>query len=213
MLGPLGSSIISILRVLTPSEIERYTDSIYKDDVVTKVAAGAEGFEPFEKPPGGFKPRIVSDEEESDESMSGESGDEKSQDDSKAKIIPISKTVKLEDLPIAVQHLPNSKDKPLNSDKKKSMNSLRDLGLKSSKELLEEQRLIQEIKNQSKDSTSVFILSEREKLRESKEKIASLMAIFEYRKSATQEIIVQDKDESEPTIYGSTGILINTKTS
>jgi 3-oxoacyl-(acyl-carrier-protein) synthase len=213
MLGPLGSSIISILRVLTPSEIDRYTDSIYEDGMVTKVAAGAEGFEPFEKPPGGFKPRIVTEEDESDESMFSEGSDEKSQDESKAKIIPISKMVKLEDLPIAIQHLPESKDKSLNSDKKKSMNSLSDLGLKSAKELLEEQRLIQEIKNQSKDSTSVFILNEREKLRESKEKIASLMAIFEYRKSATQEIIVQDLGDDEPMIYGSSGILINTRTS
>ncbi len=210
MLGPMGSTIMSILRVLTPSEIERYTDSIYEEGQVTKIAAGAEGFEPFDHPREKFTPKLVpSVEDESDEPSSNEDTSQ-----TKAKIIPINETIKLENIPIAIQHLPEKKDKNLNHDKKKSMNTLRDLGLKSSKEILDEQRLIQEIKNQSKDSTSVFLLTEREKLRESKEKISSLMAIFEYRKSATQELMTKDPEEEEEyTISGSSGILINTKTS
>jgi hypothetical protein len=71
--------------------------------------------------------------------------------------------------------------------------------------------------NDKKESTTVFILNQREKLKGSQNKLAEQAAILQYRKNASQEFIKHEisedelDDDFEPSTSDSCGILVNKK--
>lgn len=202
MLGPMGSSIISILRVLTPGEIDRYTEdeSLIEESSsnITAIASGGESFE-FQK--------FDSKGEKSNEKESKNS----QEDVHEAKIIPINSSVDLDDLAGSVEH--EIKEKKKEKNKKVSTNSLEAIGIESSQTIQQKERDKIEKENSEKESTSVFILNQREKLKNSQSRLVEQAAILEYKKSATQEVSSSTKSEKrkDTSICGTTGILINKK--
>jgi len=197
MLGPMGSTIISILRVLTPGEIDRYTESVEAQETVDiKIAAGAEGFEPTSHRDQSKSPMPSSVPKDEPEVIS---------DDNQAKIIPINQEVREE-----FERL--GQDRPSLPRFEQSRNdNLEIIGIDSNHSRNEKNRLRIEEEDSKKESTTVFILNQREKLKRSQNKLAGQAAIIEYRKSSSQEIYKTDEEDEEHSPSGSTGILINKK--
>jgi hypothetical protein len=190
MLGPKGSTIISILKVLTPSEIDRYTEEQGFEESDIKVASGAEGFELSS-----FS-HLQTDEQTSAKSAEQSEEVEAQLDEfeNEAKIIPINSSIQLEE-----SHLKAS--------------GLEALGIESRHSVQERKSRDEEYENSKKESTTVFILNQREQLKESQNKLVSQAAILEYKKSATQEVYNKgDHGSDENRVStGSSGILINKK--
>ena len=186
MLGPLGSTLMSIMRVLTPSEIERYAHEVVsaEEAKVMSIAAGAEGYEML-----------------SDSHLEHGSGGHK------AKIIPINEAAEKELKELEEPDLEKPKKQA-----KKSDNSLGSLGILSAGELNEQEAKKKKLNDSKKESTSIFILNQRERLKKSQNKLAGQAAILEYKKSASQEMIQSDNThDDEEKVSGSSGILINKK--
>lgn len=217
MLGPIGSNLMSILRVLTPSEIDRYSDDVLNsaEPEVHAVAAGAENLSMSYKehdtaPREAYKQFLGAAEE----------------DEQKAKIIPINEEAKkelslLDDSPDqsdqddGENHAHNNfKTQQENSSGSSGLESIGVLS-KSQLQAIEEQKQKQE--NDKKESTTVFILNQREKLKKSQTKLTEQAAILQYKKSASHEIIRHEigeddlDEEAEASSMGSCGILINKK--
>ena len=212
MLGPMGSTIISILRVLTPSEIDRYTEehSVVEsvNGQVGKIASGAEGFEPSD-----FSSSQKFSQAQKDNQQHNEVELEH-----EAKIIPINSSIEIEhkplDIPVPVKEIElEEADGKSTNNNSNILNALESIGIEPKKTLRRKEERKRDQENAKKESTSIFILNEREKLKESQNKLAGQAAILEYKKSATQEITNSNAKDNkkEKCSSSSSGILINKK--
>jgi hypothetical protein len=206
MLGPIGSNLMTILRVLTPNEIHRYSEEEIGEAgiEIQAMAAGAEDFSTSQHESGSRSTKspnkqTLNDVEEDEEL--------------KAKIIPINEKVKKE-LSLEVERIEKLQAEKAYSGKSSGLESI---GVLSSSQMNEIEAKRKRLEDDQKESTTVFILNQRAKLKSSQGKLAEQAAILQYRKNASQEIIRHDKsqdeldDDSEPRSMDSCGILVNKK--
>ena len=209
MPGPLGSKIMSILRVLTPDEIDRYIEEVNtKSELALKVAVGAEDFEAM---PLGIDDKALIKKAAEKASLKT-TNDERDQI-SKAKIIPINKSV--EDH-LNKKRLESNKKKvgKKKATQKKPKGGLESVGILSAEKLKEESKKRQDDEESEKESTSIFILNQKEILKSSQDKLAAQDGILLYRRSAAQETGSANSENTEDKnlqAFGSCGILINKK--
>lgn len=212
MLGPIGSNLMQLLRVLTPSEIDRYSEDVVNNTKVEllAIAAGAEDMsttqhehdprsaDAYKKPP------VAGIDEE---------------EELKAKIIPINDKVKKE---LSDQEEQSQKDKadefqPIELGRFAESSGLESIGILSKSQVSAIETEKRKRENDKKESTTVFILNQREKLKGSQNKLAEQAAILQYRKNASQEFIKHEisedelDDDFEPSTSDSCGILVNKK--
>jgi hypothetical protein len=214
MLGPIGANLMSILRVLTPSEIDMYSE--VHEDIVQPMAVGAEDIH--------YNEHASNPEEEYRRKLnkkSDDSDDSEQEDSEKAKIIPINKKVEqelsengefFEQKQSQKLEIPEDK-RVLSSPGDISLNAI---GILSKSQIQELEREKQRNENRKKDSTSVFILNQREQLKQSRMRLVEQKAIAQYQKNASAEIIskdvsVDDVEEEQMRDSCSKGILVNKK--
>lgn len=221
MLGPIGSNLINILKVLTPAEIERYSEEgvVGESRQVTgkALAAGAELLD-------------------QDGHYNGTQFKTPKKEDQKAKILPFRKDFLDEPEEDPYAGLGNSQSESNNNEEFKeakreappveasipasmageSAGELEAVGI------LSHQKIKQiELENKKKieanqDSASVFLLKQRRKLQASKSKLVEQTAIANYQKSL-QEIrkpqveVDELEEEDDLSSSPSSGVLLNKK--
>lgn len=216
MLGPIGSNIMSIFRLLSPDEIDKYIVSKEVRKVEGTMVAGGEEF--------------TSDEHQADYSpqKSTHNKEEKFPADHQAEIIPIGKHRKEEEnngdqQDSSGQDESNSNEQAYEKAKNITANikaavskssGLESIGVLSASSLreIEAERLKEEQKKQ--DSTTAFLIKERLKMRESKKRLIEQHALKQYQVNAAQEFYNTDEDlldEEESNDGSAKGILINKK--
>ena len=213
MLGPIGSELMNIFRLLSPDEIDRYIVDKKVQRVEGSMAAGGEEME--------FN---------TEDSNLSERHKEQLKKDQKAKIIPISQyQEEKEERPKSEQHqlaeladmdLPTESEEE-NTDPsfvnqrvqavspKSDLESIGVLSGSTIKEL-EAQRMAEE--NSKKESATVFLLRERQKMRQSKQKLIHQQAHKQYKSNAAQEFYQQTEEDllsDDPQTDTSKGILVN----
>lgn len=210
MLGPIGADLMSILKVLTPSEIDLYSET--EEEVVAQsMAVGAENINYDEHAPSAGRDYKNKGQHESDNAEDDEL--------EKAKIIPINKKVEQElsengEFFEEKQELKISKEKKiLINSEKNSLNAIGILSKNQQKEIEDERR---KKENSKKDSTSVFILNQRNKLKQSQMKLIEQKAIRQYQQNASAEILAvreisenEIEEDQEIRDSSSKGILVN----
>ena len=206
MLGPIGSDIMAIFRLLSPDEIDRYIEVTKDSRVAMPMAANGEALsfdhdEPHlenQRPKKKFNPK------------------------NKAKIISINKYKK------AREPEPTSLDEEPQTNQIRAQNhpaqeqehhapegnsELESIGVLSASTIrdIEEDRLKEEKKKQ--DSSTVFLIKERQKMRDSKKKLIRQDAFKTYQTSSTQTYnssSLEEEDESDASdTTESRGILVN----
>jgi hypothetical protein len=212
MLGPIGSELMSIFRLLSPEEIDKYVVNKTVRKVAGSMAAGGESME--------FN---------TEDSNLGEFQKEKFNKEKKAKIIPISDYQEEEATPdkkakhsfteekiATVEQFPINKKLETTKERKPSHGNsdLESIGVLSANTIkdIESQRLAEE--NSQKDSTTVFLLKQRQIMRDSKKKMIEQQAHKQYKTNAAQEFYVQTEEDilsEEPQQDASKGILVNKK--
>jgi hypothetical protein len=206
MLGPIGANLISIFKVLTPNEIDLYSE-IRTHSSVKAVAVGAEnihydggaGHDPYSKR-----------QEKKPEQV-------ENQESEPAKILPLNKEIAqaLEEDPHfqALQSTKASSKRTFNT----TQNELSSIGILSA---FEQQQIEEEKKEKEKrkrDSATVFLINERNKLKKSRMMLAEKNALDQYQKNATVEIITKNSKISEEDLEeeqrdsASKGVLVNKK--
>lgn len=211
MLGPIGSDIMAIFRLLSPDEIDKYIvrEEPIKVEQSMRMAANGESMQYSEEPP---SPKNKTSKQQPDE-------------EHQAEVIPIRK-VKTDhesiDGPILEKELTTDHGQELkkktskvsqvpNNDNSPPTSGLEAMGILSASSIkkIEAERLKEE--NSKKDSATVFLLKEREKMRESKKRMIEQEAIKSYQNSASQEFYEESDDElpDEENQQGLKGILLN----
>lgn len=215
MLGPIGANLMSILRVLSPSEIDLYSE--VNDKITRPIAVGAENIHYDEH----NQSTAQNFQTKTKKSTSEDAEPEDDTVHTKAKIIPINQQAK--------DHLESNKSVELSVPKNLSgnpemisgseKNSLNALGILSASQMKQQVESEQREKNKQKESTSVFILNQREKLKQSRLKMVEQRAIKQYKENSvlefvTREIVDEDLEnqpEQETRDSTSKGILVNKK--
>lgn len=211
MLGPIGANLMSILKVLTPSEIDLYSE-VNEEVVAQPMAVGAENIQ--------YDEHSSSLAEEYKRKLAHGQDEEATEDDEpeKAKIIPINKKVEQE-LSENGEFFEQKPKLEISKDKKNfsapDKNSLNAIGILSKNQQREIEEEKQRQENSKKDSTSVFILDQRERLKQSRMRLVEQKAISQYQKNASAEIMIP-KEASEENVEdeeirdsSSKGILVN----
>lgn len=218
MLGPIGSNLMAILKVLTPSEIDAYSEKNTLEAVLP-IAVGGEAI--HQEQYGSNIPQAYKKASPQDDGKNEE--DDGDGEESKAKIIPINAKAKaeLESLNNEIERdetvVKNNQERQqvnLSTDK----NSLDSIGILSASQMrqIKEQEELE--KNKNKDSTTVFILNQRKALKQSQYRLVEQKAIKEYQKNAATEFIQRGErsendedldDELMDDITSSRGILVN----
>lgn len=201
MLGPIGSEIMSIFRLLSPDEIDKYIveekANSYKTGEVTAIAAGAEG--------------IALATEHANLTDSDENS--KFPKDHQAKIIPLHGEPEEEKDPYKKEKRDSNEHDEVHT--KSSGNELESIGVMSAKKVREIERMKEEAERKSRDSATVFLLKERERLKDAKRKMIEQVAIKSYQVNAAQEFYdIPDEDidlESDEPTDELKGILLNKK--
>lgn len=210
MLGPIGASLMSIMRVLTPAEIELYIERAKEDKVVAPVAVGAEG------EPGDY----IDKNRPSTKKFSSQSNDENNfENENVIELFPKEQNdVEEEKVSlISIEEFDsnlNTKESLKNVDVGNS--ELESIGVYSSATLKEQQRKIEEERKKATPSSSVFLINERRKLKGSQQKLKEQAAIDNYNKNSEiefikKEIDLDSEDDQELHSSGVSGILINKK--
>lgn len=203
MLGPMGAVVMNVLKVMTPSEIERYSQGREAEEV-SKIAAGAESIS------SGGAGSSFNPQSESHHKKKEHPPNESLNDSGEAKIIPIR-----EQMPIRPPPKAPPPDEP-KSTKVEPENELEGMGIVSG----EKQHAIKEAasarEKSKQDSATIFILKERERLKKSKSKMNTSEAFKTYAESSNlefykPEIEVDLDDPDKEEAIGSRGILINKK--
>lgn len=215
MLGPIGSDIMSIFRLLSPTEIDKYIEAKKVQKISGSMAASGESLS-FDE----HAPHTGQDQLEKHNSEGKPVG----------KVIPINKDIKLPEEVVneneselkpqqfdneLVQHklVPKEKSIPLSSAPKTDLEKAGVLSA-STIRLQELNRLEEELKG--RDSTTAFLIKEREKMRKSKMRLVEQHAYKTYKVNANQEMIDSsnrdvDEDDDEESSNSTKGILINKK--
>ncbi len=212
MLGPIGSEIMRIFRLLSPDEIDRYIVDDKVGRIEGNMAAGGES--------------IAFDDGHPQSNQYSKNKDKLSEEH-KAEIIPFSEH---QEKKAAQQYLDESErlseDTAGDSDRDRSLaaqekaqrvvasaNDLSSIGVLSGSSIrqIEKDRLEKE--NKKKDSATVFLIKERQKMRESKQKLSEQTALKLYQTNASQEFHEQSEDDllDEDSPNDLRGILINKK--
>ena len=200
MLGPIGSEIMRIFRLLSPDEIDKYI--VREDEAVVaspqKLAAGAEynlDNSPHPSP------------DQKKEAL-------KEKDDNIVPFPHMKSETSVEGQAINDDFKPNSEIKKIEVDDSSRENTaLESAGILSASRIkeIEKKRLAEE--NNKKDSTTVFLIKERLKARKSKQLLTESYAITLYQKNANQEFgqEVEIDEEGNRVSDPMKGILLNKK--
>ncbi len=212
MLGPIGSEIMRLFRLLSPDEIDKYIVRDNVKEVQSSQQMAANG-----------------------ESMQFNSEDAKAHNnksfpkDDQAKIIPFNEEAKKElesrtgpnaqEYNDSRENVQNPTKPEINtrvhkvSHQEGDSSGLESIGVLSAKQIkeLEAQRLKKE--NENKDSATVFLLKERHKMRQSKKRLIEQQALKQYQTNAAQEFHdeVFDEETGELANADLKGILLNKK--
>lgn len=216
MLGPIGSQIMSIFRLLSPDEIDKYIvqekADAYRTGEASAIAANGEGM-------------AMTAEHAS--TMDSSSDSSQFPKDHQAKIIPLNKKVEEELQEQAEedgfreasedssrgQNPQTRKQMVAPQSSQESNGELESMGILSSAKIkqIEAERLAEE--NNKKDSATVFLLKERERMRTAKKRLVEQIALKSYQTNAAQEFYEEiEEDLEEEFEEGSEdlkGILLN----
>ncbi len=202
MLGPIGSQIMSIFRLLSPDEIDKYIvrEEEAKVNESLPMASGGEEF---------------ASEGHQEDQVSQRSAKQETEfpKEHQAEIIPLHK-LKVEEVKQEPETALRQQEKKHSQHSSLSGESgeLESLGILSAKSIraIEEERLKKE--NAKKDSATVFLLKEREKLKSSKKRLIEQVAFKSYQSNAAQEFHDMNDDdllEEENSSKDLKGILLN----
>lgn len=212
MLGPIGSRVIDLLKVMTPSEIDRYITKKEAKVSSMPMAAGAEEFSLNSEIHSHLSSKNSTDQDEE------ASNSDDQQLEHGAKIIPLDKN--LSSMPEQIDDEPyfiNREDDEFDLLIKKnveSTNELEKMGILSARKIQEINKIKKDREKRSEQSSTSFLLSQREKLKNLRSKMVESDAIKNYVKSinfesTTSEIDIDNLEEE--TSVGNKGILINKK--
>lgn len=196
MLGPIGSEIMSIFRLLSPDEIDNYiVDRKVSRIEGTLTATGEELAHDSSKQ---FYKKAPHENPAQEEDINVEQ---------QAKIIPLHPQQEQKEQPQR-----ESKATKLHSEQENNGN-LSSLGILSAGDIRrqEEKRLKEE--KSKKDSATVFLLKEREKMRTSKKRITEQVAMKTYQMNAAIDLTQLEEDYEEEQNGGidHKGILVDKK--
>ena len=208
--------ILAIFRLLSPEEIERYIGLEDKSESVPiKKAAGAENITVDNSTPKKEAPSVRA----LNDSQRPQKASQAFPRDNQAQIIPIHKDIKIdapsEDAEVTQKSYPEvKKESSLEGYiAEEEDNELAAVGILSANTIkkIEQDQIAK--KNAQKDSATIFLLKEREKLKSSQKKLNSYVAFKSYQSSAAQEFyeesdenILDDEKKTELK-----GILLNKK--
>ena len=203
MLGPIGSEIMRLFRLLSPDEIEKYVSHDEVDEVQANMQMASNG------------------ESMQFDSRASKNNQKSFPKEDQAKIIPINESVESELKNRAKAHISQfateSHDEPEPKNLRKpdtnKGSGLESIGVLSASRIkeIELQRLKEE--NNSKDSATIFLLKERDKMRQSKKRLVEQTALKQYQNNAAQEFHeeVFDEESGEMASSDLKGILLNKK--
>lgn len=209
MSGQANSNLLSFLKILTPDEIERFLNRKKRGRVQMKIAVGS----------GTLSAGFIEEDDESDIDASPkivplEGGNEKAAKDGKEAKKPNLKVIKIDEEN-------NQKIEEADDDiSVEATGELSSLGIMNQYDMRRLQNKKMQAEKGKEISASMFILRERTKLKDSKEKLSGQMGIGNYQKTASQDFKVaplqeleegEEHDEDDDGSVSSTGILVNTK--
>jgi hypothetical protein len=214
MLGPMGARIIDLLKIMTPSEIDRYMDKPQKEVAAdVKKASGGEDFDVMHSHPNSGR-KLKRDNNSHDESHS-----DNGQAEHQAKIIPLNQesSKKLEEIQAKQENLKESRevDEPETEYREsKGEHDLESAGILSAAKIdAIKRKKLKELKAKQ-DSTTNFIIKQRDKLKQTKLKLIEMEAIKNYNNSSNIEKLNDEIDLENPdeeVCVGAKGILVNKK--
>lgn len=204
MLGPMGAHVMSVLRVMTPAEIDRYA----KTSGQKKVQAMAAGAEDLNLDNAQSFAHQKSPEKEEFKPLSTE-----------AEIIPIkgrdSEPQKEHQEKSFDHQQPSSVYEEMDEDDEVQGNGeLESLGIYSSKKISAFKKAQEKKRRSKEDSSSVFLLKQREKLKKTNHKMIGNVALKTYSQTMTADMTKAEVDIDDPDkelAEGSRGILVNKK--
>ena len=207
MLGPIGSEIMGIFRLLSPHEIDRYIIDTKEESVGATMKMAANG-----------EPLQYNDEKPHFESPKNDHFPK----EHSAKIIPLKTKQSQETHQTdeqAVAHLRSDRNdeevEQIQVHQDSSGSSLASVGILSSKAIKEQEQKRLKEENDKKDSTTVFLLKEREKARLSKRRLTEMYAMKSYQSTANQDFSgeYEEDDDGNRVSDNMKGILLNKKQS
>lgn len=217
MLGPIGSELMSIFRLLSPDEMDRYIveNKVKKIEGVMAASGDQLSYDSQTHSPVNYS---GSDDQENNEKSDSEEIDVENQ----AKIIPLHA---FKDPPPGEgddrveKRVENfSKVSPGENSKIQSSTqtttpkgALGSIGILSAAQIRQQEQARLAKEKEKEDSITVFLLKERDKMRRSKQKIVEQSAIQIYKSSAAVELNLDESvDEEEgSSAVDMRGILIN----
>ncbi len=174
MLGPIGAHIMSVLKVMTPSEIDRYARASEKRRP-TAVAAGAEDFD-------------------LEDSQTGNPHSGSFKKMTEAEIIPIRPEQNEKGGPPPEGQ--SSKDPPHSN---RSDEELESVGIFSGKKIQDMKNRAEDIAKAAEDSSSVFLIKQRAKLKETNVRMIGNTALKTYAETAHADMTQTEVDLEDPT--------------
>jgi hypothetical protein len=216
MLGPMGTRIIDMLKIITPGEIDKYMDKPNSGEIShnIKKAAGAEDFDVTKAPQQVPQPSHKNKKEE----------DQSEELEHQAKIIPINKESS-EHLDAKSEEERAKKLQQEQQEKQESSDEVDYVGTKGESELESagiysaskiealKRKKLKELKAKQESTTS-FILNQRDKLKKTKLKLIEMDAIKNYNNNSNVESLNDEIDIDNPeeeASIGTKGILVNKK--
>lgn len=202
MLGPIGSEIMRIFRLLTPEEIDKYIVREGEAKVARpqKMASGSD-----------FNLDNRANTPNEKKTLK-----QKSSADLENNVLEFNSSASFEDPPEGNEH--NESEISIESRKLKTVRSssnsaLESAGILSASRMkeLEQKRLKEE--NEKKDSTTVFLIKERLKARKAKQLLTESYAISLYEKNSNQDFNqdIEIDEDGNRVIDPMKGILLNKK--
>ncbi|MAX66062.1 MAG: hypothetical protein QF441_14495 [Bacteriovoracaceae bacterium] len=212
MLGPIGAEIMAIFRLLSPDEIDKYIVNKQERTVQEPSAMAANGESLGQRP----QNQSLALE---DKALEEPSDNEQEHAKDSAKVIPIRKEEahqsqkrrQGEDQEQLKRQKSLKRPKvSVDNDKNSSLESIGVLSADAIRKI-EQERIKEE--NNKKDSATVFLLSERKKMRESKQKLIEQGALRQYQVNLAYEFFEETEEDilDEERSTDLKGVLINKK--
>jgi hypothetical protein len=210
MLGPIGSDIMAIFRLLSPDEIDKYIVRDESEEIGESMPMAANGGQ-----------MQFDDEEPHQQNQKPK----KFPKDHQAKVLPLNelstihKNVKHAQAKTSneqlsskdAQYIAQNSNKEINHRASEHSSDLASMGILSSSTIRQIENERRKKENDNKDSATVFLLKERQKMRESKKRMIEQQAIKSYQTNAAQEFYDEPEDDlSEDEGHNDLkGILLN----
>lgn len=203
MLGPMGSEIMRIFRLLSPEAIDTYIKEKKEVSVIQASATGSEEILYENAPKDNSQSSAQDETEELEVSEQLETHRPVAR-----KVIPLSE---YRNEGVSEEFVSDS----VEVSHKQVVNSsgLESVGILSASQIRDQERKRLEAESKKKDSTTVFLIKERQKLRASKQKMIEQTAYKLYQDSAAQEFYHPTDEDllSEDETSDLKGILVNKK--